>query len=159
MDTGTSLLQFADTLQRLTYELVRYSAICDRVCTEELSITGSQGYTLLAIPEGESISMNDLSLKMKLASSTMTRMVDQLVQKGMVDRQPDAEDRRVVRVRLTERGALAKQQLQETLQDFFTHVLEDLPEGERGLVVQNLEKLNQAIRNTLKACCGQDLEP
>lgn len=159
MDTVTSLLQFADTLQRLTYELVRYSAICDRVCTEELNITGAQGYTLLAIPDGESISMNDLSLKMKLASSTMTRMVDQLVQKGMVDRQPDAEDRRVVRVRLTGRGAQAKQQLQETLQGFFTRVLEDLPAGERESVVQNLEKLNQAIRNTLSACCGQDLEP
>lgn len=158
MDKVTSLLQFADTLQRLTYELVRYSAICDRVCTEELNITGAQGYTLLAFPDAESISMNDLSLKMKLASSTMTRMVDQLVQKGMVDREPDAEDRRVVRVRLTEWGSQARQQLQETLQGFFTQVLEDLPESEREPVVQNLEKLNQAIRNTLHTCCGQDLE-
>ena len=159
MEKVTSLHHFADTLQRLTYDLVRYSAVCDRVCTEELNITGSQGYTLLAIPDRETISMNDLSLKMKLASSTMTRLVDQLVQKGLVDRQPDVEDRRVVRVRLTGQGARAKQQLQETLQGFFTSVLEDLPEAEREPVVQNLEKLNQAIRNTLNACCGQDLEP
>ncbi len=159
MDKTPSLFHFAETLQRLTYDLVRYAGICDRVCTEELNITGSQGYTLLAIPDGESISMNDLSQRMKLASSTMTRMVDQLVQKGMVDRQPDVEDRRVVRVRLTKGGAQAKKQLQETLTAVFTRVLEEIPEGERAHTIRSLETLNQAIRSTLNACCGQDLEP
>ncbi len=159
MENTSSTLFFAQALQRLTFDLVRYTAICDRVCTEELDITGSQGYTLLAIPDGESISMNDLSLRMRLASSTMTRMVDQLVQKGMVDRQPDAEDRRVVRVRLTERGAQAKQQLQETLAAVFTRVLQEIPEGERASTIRSLETLNQAIRSTLNACCGLDLEP
>ncbi len=159
MEKENSTFFFAQTLQRLTFDLVRYTAICDRVCTEELAITGSQGYTLLAIPDSDSISMNDLSLRMKLASSTMTRMVDQLVQKGMVDRQPDAEDRRVVRVRLTGRGAEAKQHLQETLTMVFTRVLEEIPQGERASTIRSLETLNQAIRNTLNACCGQDLEP
>ena len=159
MENLTSTLPFAQTLQRLTFDLARYTAICDRVCTETLNITGSQGYTLLTVPDDESISMNDLSLRMKLASSTMTRMIDQLVQKGMVDRQPDAEDRRVVRVCLTRRGAQAKMQLQEKLQGFFTRVLQDIPEGEREAVLRYLGTLTQAIRSTLNACCGQDLEP
>ncbi len=152
----TSSLFFADTLQQLTYDLVRYSAMCDRVCTEQLGITGAQGYTILAIPDGDSISMNDLSLKMKLASSTMTRMVDQLVQRGLVDRQPDAEDRRVVRVRLTARGRQAKDQLHGTLQGFFSQVLQAVPEGERATMLRSLETLNQAIMNTLNNCCGTD---
>ena len=159
MDKTSFSPLYAETLQRLTYDLVRYSTICDRVCTEELNITGSQGYTLLAVPDGETISMNDLSLRMKLASSTMTRMVDQLVQKGLVDRFPDTEDRRVVRVRLTGQGAQAKQQLQETLQIFFTRVLQEISENEREVLMRSLETLNQAIRSTLNACCGQDLEP
>ena len=141
MEKITSSLPFADTLQQLTYDLVRYSAMCDRVCTEQLGITGAQGYSLLAFPEDESISMNDLSLKMKLASSTMTRMVDQLVQRGLVDRQPDAEDRRVVRVRLTEHGRQAKAQLHGTLQEFFSQVLQSVPEGERETMFRSLEYL------------------
>jgi DNA-binding MarR family transcriptional regulator len=158
MDNSSTLLPFADTIQRLTYDLVHYSALCDRICTEQLGITGSQGYTLLVIPDDESISMNDLSVKMKLASSTMTRMIDQLVQKGLVDRQPDSEDRRVVRVRLTERGGQAKMQLHETLQGFFSQVMRDIPESDRNPVIRSLERLNQAIRNTLKSCCGSDLD-
>jgi DNA-binding MarR family transcriptional regulator len=126
------------------------------VCTENLTITGSQGYTLLAIPDGESISMNDLSNKMKLAGSTMTRMVDQLVQKGLVDRQPDAEDRRVVRVRLTENGWQAKQQLDEALQTFFLTVMQGIPENERAQVIHSLERLNAAILNALQCCFRTD---
>ncbi len=156
MKKTSSSLFFADTLQQLTYDLVRYSAMCDRVCTEQLSITGAQGYTLLAIPEDDSISMNDLSLKMKLASSTMTRMVDQLVQHGLADRYPDTEDRRVVRVKLTERGSQAKAELHGTLQGFFSQVLQVVPEGERETMLRSLETLNRAIMNTLKTCCGPD---
>jgi MarR family transcriptional regulator, organic hydroperoxide resistance regulator len=156
MDKTTSSLLFADTLQQLTYDLVRYSALCDRVCTEQLGITGSQGYTLLAIPDDGSISMNDLSQKMKLASSTMTRMVDQLVQRKLVDRQPDVDDRRVVRVQLTQRGSQAKAQLHGTLQAFFSQVLEAVPVGEREPMIHSLETLNQAIMSTLRSCCGPD---
>ncbi len=152
----TSSFLFADTLQQLTYDLVRYSALCDRACTEQLRITGAQGYTLLALPEDESISMNDLSQKMKLASSTMTRMVDQLVQRDLVSRQPDAEDRRVVRVRLTDTGRQARARLHGTLQDFFSQVLQAVPEGERDTVIRSLETLNQAIMATLRSCCGLD---
>ncbi len=156
MEKTTSQLLFAETLQRLTNDLVRYASLLDRVCTENLNITGSQGYTLLALPDDESISMNDLSLKMKLAGSTMTRTVDPLVKKGLVDRQPDPEDRRVVLVRLTETGMQAKQQLQETLQWFFSSVMEGIPEGEQAQVIQSLEKLNGAIMNALQCCFRTD---
>ncbi len=146
----------AETIQRLTYDLVRYSARCDRACVEQLGITGSQGYTLLAIPSSETITMNDLSLKMKVANSTMTRMVDQLVQKGMADRGPDVYDRRVVRVCLTEAGAQAQKQLRETFRSFFTWISQEIPENEREAAVHGLETLNQAIARTLRSCCGAD---
>ena len=156
MEKTNHQLLFAETLQRLTSDLVRYSSLLDRVCTENLTITGSQGYTLLAIPDNETISMNDLSLKMKLAGSTMTRMVDQLVQKGLADRKPDPEDRRVVLVFMTESGRQAKHQLDEALQTFFLTVLQDIPENERGQVLQSLKLLNGAIMNALQCCFRTD---
>lgn len=157
MEKTTQHLLFAETLQSLTNDLVRYSSLLDRVCTENLTITGSQGYTLLAIPDSGSISMNDLSLKMKLASSTMTRMVDQLVQKGLADRKPDPEDRRVVLVFLNNNGRQAKHQLEEALQTFFLTVIQEIPENERGQLLRSLELLNQAVMNALQCCFGTDV--
>lgn len=157
MGTTSSLQQLADTIQRLTYDLVRYSALCDRTCMQQLGITGSQGYTLLAVPDHESISMNDLSIKMKLASSTMTRMVDQLIQKGMVNRATDNLDRRIVLIHLTEHGQDVKTRLRNILQDFFSQVLGELTENQKGEVLYSLETLNQSILKTLKSCCDTDV--
>src|SRR5512145_1336594 len=154
----TSLITFADDIQRLTYDLVRYNAICDRVCVEELGVTASQGYILLALPETDSITMNDLSLRMKLANSTMTRMVDQLVQKKMVTRGADSDDRRIVRIRLTKQGQDVQVRLKKTMQDLFAQILKDIPTGEREQIVHSLETLKRSIVNTLKDCCGEDVD-
>ncbi len=155
--TETSLSTCADEIQRLTYDLVHYYAICDRVIIQQLGVTASQGYILLALPEVDRISMNDLSIKMRLANSTMTRMVDGLVQKGMVNRAADDQDRRIVLIHLTEQGREVRARVKNTLQDFFSQVLGDLPEDRRGEILHSLEALNQSILNTLKSCCGTDL--
>jgi DNA-binding MarR family transcriptional regulator len=156
MTKAASLTLLADRLQRASYDLVRYYTICDRVCMEQIGVTASQGYTLLALPPADSISMNDLSLAMKLAISTMTRMVDQLVLKHMVEREPDPEDRRVVRVRLTQQGVEAQAKLKETLRDVFSQVVQGLPAGEQESIVHGLETLNQSIVMALKACCDPE---
>ncbi len=153
----TSLATFVDDVQRLTYDLVRYDAICDRVCVEELGVTVSQGYILLALPEAGSVTMNDLSAKMRLANSTMTRMADQLVQKRLVTRGPDPDDRRIVRVQLTEQGQDVRARLKKALRDLFSEVLKDIPEGERETIVHSLETLNQSIAAALKSCCGEEV--
>lgn len=155
--TTYSLTTFANDIQRLTYDLVRYNAICDKVCVEQLGVTASQGYILLALPEADSITMNDLSLKMRLANSTMTRMVDQLVQKKMITRGADPDDRRVVRIRLTKQGQDVQVKLKKTMQDLFAQILKDIPVNEREQIVHSLETLKQSIVDTLKSCCGEEV--
>jgi DNA-binding MarR family transcriptional regulator len=153
----TSLSIFADEIQQLTYDLVHYYGICDRVTIQQMGVTASQGYILLALPEMDSISMNDLSIKMRVANSTMTRMVDQLVQKGKVNRATDNQDRRIVLIHLTEQGRDVRTKLKNSLQDFFSQVLGDLPEDQRGEILHGLETLNRSILKTLKSCCGEDM--
>ncbi len=153
----TSLTAFANDIQRLTYELARYYALCDRVCVEKLGVTSSQGYILLALSGTESPTMNDLSGRMRLANSTMTRMVDQLIQKRMMAREPDPEDRRIVRVRLTAEGRDVQIRLKKAMHDLFSEVLKDIPEGEREQIVQSLETLKQSILNALQSCCGDEV--
>jgi DNA-binding MarR family transcriptional regulator len=152
-----SSFTFADEIQQVTYDLVHYYAICDKVTTQELNVTASQGYILMAIPETDSINMNDLSAKMRVANSTMTRMVDQLVQKGMVNRSADDHDRRIVLIRLTTQGKDVRTRLQNTLQDFFSKVLTNLPENKQGEIIHNLHTLNESIVKTLKSCCGPEI--
>jgi DNA-binding MarR family transcriptional regulator len=155
--TETTLTNYADQIQRVTYDLVHYYAICDRFITQQLDVTASQGYILLAVPEMDTINMNDLSLKMRVANSTMTRMVDQLVQKGLVNRSADPQDRRIVLVSLTDHGKEVRSKLKNTLQDFFRQVLCDLPSNQLVGILESLETLNQTITKMLKSCCGTEI--
>jgi DNA-binding MarR family transcriptional regulator len=148
----------ADEIQRHTYDLVHYYGICDRVTIQQLDVTASQGYILQALPESSSITMNDLSIKMRLANSTMTRMVDQLVQKGMVNRETDNQDRRIVLIRLTGQGLNVRNRFINTIQELFLQVLGDLPEDQREDILHSLEILNKAIIKTLKSCCETELK-
>jgi DNA-binding MarR family transcriptional regulator len=94
----------------------------------------------------EPITMSDLSRILGVPFSTATRTVDWLVDNGYVQRLTDPEDRRVVRVELTETGkelyqamnALLLESAEKFLYDFS---LEERKELERllGKLVHNLE--------------------
>ncbi len=148
----TSLKNFSSQIQRLTYQLIRYQDICDRVYLEQLGITSAQAYALLALPEEASLTMNNLSETMGLANSTMTRTVDQLVIKKLVEREPDPDDRRVVRIRLTANGRETQRSVKSAFQDFFEQALREIPSEDRETVLQSLGQISQAIANGLEAC-------
>jgi MarR family transcriptional regulator, organic hydroperoxide resistance regulator len=151
---GITLETFAEQIQRLTYQLVRYQDLCNRVLLEQHGVTAAQAYTLLAIPSDSSLSMNDLSATMGLASSTMTRTVDQLVLKGLVERLPDHTDRRVIRIQLATSGRETQRAIEAALKAFFEQALAEIPTGERDRVLHSLEQIRQAIANSLAVCCG-----
>jgi DNA-binding MarR family transcriptional regulator len=148
-----SLQEFAQNVRRQTYLLVRAYEFCDRFCLEQHGISASQAYSLIAFPTVGTITMNELSEKMALANSTMTRFVDQLVQKDLVRRENDPEDRRVVRVSLTQTGQELQKKLESSLQEFFELALKDIPVQERSEMTHQMERLNQAILSTLRGCC------
>jgi DNA-binding MarR family transcriptional regulator len=62
-----------------------------------------------------SITMGELSRSMDVPLSTATRMVDWLEKGGFVERLPDPNDRRIVRVELTETGETIYHAAQEII--------------------------------------------
>lgn len=63
-----------------------------------------QMHTLLEIHEHGSRSMKELATSQKIMPATMTALVDRLEKKGMLERIPDREDRRSIRVSLSKMG-------------------------------------------------------
>lgn len=58
----------------------------------------------LARAPGRSLRMSELAERVMLSPSGLTRMVDRLVEQGLVEREPFAGDARVTLARLTDRG-------------------------------------------------------
>lgn len=63
---------------------------------------GAQGRILFVLWETDRIPISVLSERTGLAKTTLTSMLDRLEKSGHIRREPDADDRRAVRICLTE---------------------------------------------------------
>lgn len=153
------LSDFAASVQRLTYQLIKNYELCDQACLAQHGVTASQGYTLLSLPQEDNLSMNELSEVMGLANSTMTRMIDHLVQKGLVYRRPGDEDRRVVKVGLTAEGRNVQRTLEKERQELIQGALAEVREQDRAAILYALEQVVKSIGKALTTCCTGNHHP
>jgi DNA-binding MarR family transcriptional regulator len=87
--------------------LVRSAFLVDAVYTEtarEYGITAQQGQ-LLCVLMAQPFGMSELGAMLGLAKSSLTGLVDRTERNGMVQRIPDRQDARAVRVALTAPGS------------------------------------------------------
>ncbi|MBI4332322.1 MAG: hypothetical protein HY673_13680 [Chloroflexi bacterium] len=89
----------------------------------------------------KSLSMSDLSEALAVPLSTATRMVDWMVAGEYARRLPEAGDRRVVRVALTETGARLYQSIHNFVGYRLQQILGRLTPGERKRLVSLLQKI------------------
>ncbi|WP_152392862.1 MarR family winged helix-turn-helix transcriptional regulator [Paenibacillus guangzhouensis] len=109
--------QFSDQLLRLDQQLCFALYTCEKEMTklyrpllESLGLTYTQYITMLALWEKDEISVKALGQKLFLDSGTLTPLLKRLEASGLLRRERDVEDERVVIVYLTEQGIAMKQQ-------------------------------------------------
>lgn len=103
-------------LIRISKEIEYHAAAIDR----DLDLTCAQFRALWELGLAtDPLALKDLASRMPLDSSTMVGVVDRLVAKGLIQRNPDAMDRRRISLTLTSKGKalleIARQGLQEPL--------------------------------------------
>jgi DNA-binding MarR family transcriptional regulator len=130
--------------QALTH-LVQQYQFRDRndICCYGISV--SQCHTLEVLGEQGTVTMNTLAEHLHLAVSTVTRVVDQLVEKGLAERHTGKKDRRVCEVALTPSGAALLGTIQGELIAREQAVLARIPTTSRAHVIWAIEALSQAV--------------
>jgi DNA-binding MarR family transcriptional regulator len=143
-----------DQADRVTRRLQRGLECCDRALVGCCGLTVAQSYALLTLQELGTATMNEFAAEMRLHGTTMTRMVDALIDKGLVKRSADAEDRRIVRVSLSSAGQEMATRLQESKRKLLSSALVDIPAGEREKVVEALERMAEVLEKLSGQCCN-----
>ncbi len=87
----------------LRFNLISNKKLQDEL--EKLDLTSPQFYVLATIGYAGGLPFGEIGEKMMVTVSNLTGIVDRLEEKGLVARERDAHDRRVIRVRLTEKGS------------------------------------------------------
>lgn len=152
--SGSENKLFVAEFQQLLCRLLKEYEQCDKMCLSQYRVTAAQGYTLLALPQKDTLTMNELSEAMGLANSTMTRMVDQLVKIGLARRRHDDADGRVIRVELTDDGRKMRLGLTDAQEQFHTTVLEQVPAEEHETILRALRRVSESLQALSANCCS-----
>jgi DNA-binding MarR family transcriptional regulator len=80
----------------------------------DYGLTATQYITLWSLYEcGEEIPLSQLGRKLFLDNPTVTGIVDRMERDGFLERVPDENDRRVIKVRLTKKSIDLREQVKE----------------------------------------------
>lgn len=154
----TEVAEQARQLYRAVNSLIKLCQVRDRnaICCYDISV--SQCAALEALGQHGTLTMQTLAAQVHLAVSTVTRLIDQLVEKQLVERYYTARDRRVCCVHLTPAGRQLLQTIQADLVARQQSILLRIPEDVRPHVIWAIEALAEAIGER-PALCQSDVTP
>ena len=87
--------------------------------------------------------MTAIADALSIRVSSLTAAVNTLVRKGYLERRGEPGDRRVIRIRLTEKGGQANQLHSQFHADMIAGVAQGLNEEELNVLVHSLEQLSR----------------
>lgn len=112
---------------------------------EDLSIT--QWIVLALLANGLASTGRDLSRDMGHDRGAMTRLLDQLEERGLLTRTRDDEDRRICNLRLTDDGLALMHGKTGTIVDTWNDILKDMDRAEVAQMIATLTKLLERLES------------
>ena len=112
-------------------------------------LTHSQWGPLLLIANGKGDTASALARELDVDAGATTRMVDRLEAKGMLERTWCAQDRRVMRLKLTEQGRTVVESIPDSLAEVLNYHLRGFSRDEAVLMKANLRRMLENGRDTL----------
>jgi DNA-binding MarR family transcriptional regulator len=94
------------------------------------------------------LTMGELSQALSVPLYTATRMVDSLVESGLADRLSDPDDRRIVRVTLTDDGLRLHEAIEAHLGQNIQRIMACLTPEEQGILIALLRKVTASLKES-----------
>lgn len=119
----------------------------NRLIIQEMSIremeglAPSHGDILSALFEYSSLTMKELAQKINKDKSTVTALVNKLLNLGYIERTRDLTDSRIVYITLTEKGKNLKSDFKEISEKLIERVYKDISKNDQEVVISILTKI------------------
>lgn len=104
-------------------------------------ITQAIGYALINIRE-EGTTVSQLASLMAVKSTSLSRMLNNMEELDLIFREADPDDKRSVKIFLTQNGMEKRQQAKDVVRKFNEYLNVQIPEDERRSLIESLNKVN-----------------
>lgn len=108
-------------------------------------ITMSMGFVLLNINSEGGTPATKIAPLMGLESRSLTRLLKSMEEKGLIYREADATDKRLVKILLTKEGKKKKERSRETVLRFNEAIREQIADEKLNTFFEVLQKINGII--------------
>ncbi len=130
-------------LRKLTIELRRRG----RAILTDFDITPAQFEALVMAEDMPRLTIGDLGSTLGLAYSTVTDLIDRLERQGYVERIRDESDKRIVRVRVMDKGQILIEKVLLARRLYLAKILAVMSDEKRSAFVDMLSVLGQQLHD------------
>jgi MarR family transcriptional regulator, transcriptional regulator for hemolysin len=138
-----------DLKKQLIMQLVESSRLLRNYIDHRAKTRGTtraQWIVLFRLREQEGLSQVDLAEILELQPISLVRLLDRLVEHGLVERRSDPRDRRANRLFLTVSGRQLANDLDSLREDIATDVLQEIPAAALEASLQTLRDVKDRIK-------------
>jgi len=149
---STNLDKNCREIMELIMSLAREIRCCSRdeaICQD---VTFHQFVILDAVAKKGELGLAELHGILSVEKSTTTRLVNPLIQKGLLKRDKATHDSRAARLTLTEEGRETHRRVWLCLGGVFQNITRQIPEGQRNGVLESVRVFTEAMRRAAVAC-------
>jgi len=152
-DSIDALLDYqSQKLQDLIEEVVRCCKERTSFLSQEFDIPEAELRCLLLFGEERYLTSTGISQKLDVAKSRVTKIINGLIQKRLVESTDDPKDARIKLIGLTSKGQKKSKELGDTIKDMHQKLLLEFEPEQRKMVISCLEILRasmEAVKNQM----------
>jgi len=138
-----------DLKRRLIAQLVESSRLLRNYIdhrAKQRGTTRAQWIVLFRLRQQEGLTQVDLADVLELQPISLVRLLDRLVEHGLLERRPDHRDRRANRLFLTQRGRQLVDDLDSLRDAIATDVLRDIPADALQTSLDTLVEVKERLK-------------
>jgi len=109
-------------------------------------VTLTQCHAIVEIGRSDEINLNRLAEMLNLNKSTMSRTIDNLVNQNIVLREVHTENRRYIKIKLTEKGEDMFKKIEKTMEDYYNKIIYLVPIEKKEQVMGSLQILVDIVK-------------
>jgi DNA-binding MarR family transcriptional regulator len=122
----------------------------------EVGLTGPQLTVIKLLETFDNLSLSSLSERIRAQNSTVTGIIDRMEREGLVRRERSTVDRRVIHIRLSDKGQKLARQIQVEPMEIFREALAGLSQADLRDLLRIMNKLQKFVRSRVPAESGAD---
>ncbi|UPU37464.1 MarR family transcriptional regulator [Geomonas paludis] len=148
MTTANAKVDKENLLYRMGFLTRRWRQVLDGAF-QSLGVTDAAWRPLLHLHHmGDGIRQKDLAASLGIEGPTLTRILDQLIAKGLVERSEDASDRRAKLLTLTPKGRTMVTEITGKVSALEHELLDGFSEPEINQISAFIERLEHRLQET-----------